>query len=105
MVEGQGAAGLQEYLAGLEPGPTAFLFALGATYIGGTLTTVMSLLFISSVFAALLAFHNAVARYLFALGREGLVPAQLGRTHRKHLSPHVGSLSQTALAFVIVCCS
>ena len=70
MVEGQGAAGLQEYLGGLQPDPTAFLFALGSTYIGAALTTVMSLLFISSVFAALLAFHNAVARYLFALGRE-----------------------------------
>ena len=62
----------------------------------------MSLLFVSSVFAALLAFHNAVARYLFALGREGLVPAQLGRTHPVHLSPHVGSLSQTVLAVVVV---
>jgi amino acid transporter len=102
MVEGQGAAGLQEYLAGLTPDPTVFLFALGATYIGTALTTVMSLLFISSVFAALLAFHNAVARYLFALGREGLVPEQLGRTHRVHLSPHVGSMSQSILAFVVV---
>lgn len=102
MVEGQGAAGLQEYLGGLQPDPTAFLFALGATYIGAALTTVMSLLFISSVFAALLAFHNAVARYLYALGREGLVPARLGRTHTKHLSPHIGSLSQSILAFVVV---
>ena len=102
MVEGQGAAGLQEYIAGLTPDPTAFLFELSATYIGGTLTTVMSLLFISSVFAALLAFHNAVARYLYALGREGLVPAALGRTHKIHLSPHVGSLSQTVLAVIIV---
>jgi amino acid transporter len=102
MVEGQGAAGLQEYLATLQPDPTAFLFALGATYFGATLTTVMSLLFISSVFAALLAFHNAVARYLYALGREGLVPAQLGHTHPKHLSPHTGSLSQSILALVVV---
>src|SRR6185295_14163130 len=75
---------------------------LGTTYIGPALTTVMSLLFISSVFAALLAFHNAVARYLYALGREGLVPAQLGRTHTKHLSPYTGSLSQSILAFVVV---
>ncbi len=101
MVEAQGASGLQEHLAGLAD-PTAFLFELGGTYIGGALTTAMSVLFISSVFAALLAFHNAVARYLYALGREGLVPAALGRTHRVHLSPHIGSLSQTALAVVIV---
>jgi amino acid transporter len=102
MVEGQGAVGLQEYLGSLQPDPTAFLFALGETYIGAVLTTVMSLLFISSVFAALLAFHNAVARYLYALGREGLVPERLGRTHAKHLSPHVGSLSQSILALVVV---
>ena len=62
----------------------------------------MSLLFISSVFAALLAFHNAVARYLYALGREGLVPERLGHTHAKHLSPHIGSLSQSILALVVV---
>ena len=62
----------------------------------------MSLLFISSVFAALLAFHNAVARYLYALGREGLIPAQLGHTHPKHLSPYTGSLSQSILALVVV---
>jgi amino acid transporter len=61
----------------------------------------MSLLFISSVFAALLGF-NAVARYLYALGREGLVPAQLGHTHRTHLSPHTGSLGQSILALIVV---
>jgi amino acid transporter len=102
MVEGQGAVGLQDFIGGLKPDPTAFLFALGDTYIGSSLTTVMSLLFISSVFAALLAFHNAVARYLFALGREGLVPATLGRTHRTHLSPHIGSAFQSVLALVVV---
>lgn len=102
MVEAQGAAGLQEHLAGLTPDPTVFLFELGATYLGGPLTIVMSLLFVSSVFAALLAFHNAVARYCYALGREGLVPAHLGRTHTVHLSPHVGSVSQSVLALVVV---
>jgi amino acid transporter len=102
MVNGQGGVGLQDFIGGLKPDPTSFLFVLGDTYIGSSLTTVMSLLFVSSVFAALLAFHNAVARYLFALGREGFVPARLGRTHAVHLSPHIGSLSQSGLALVVV---
>jgi amino acid transporter len=102
MVNGHGVPGLVDYLAGLEPDPTEFLFELGDVYIGHALTTLMSLLFVSSVFAALLAFHNAVARYLFALGREGLVPAALGRTHPKHQSPHLGSVAQTVLAFIVV---
>jgi amino acid transporter len=83
--------------------PTDYLFAMSVPYIGDFLTNkVMLFLFASSLFAALLAFHNAVARYGYALGREGLVPERLGRTHSVHLSPHMGSLSQTVLAAVVV---
>jgi hypothetical protein len=32
MVEGQGGAGLQDYLGDRKTDPTAFLFALGQTY-------------------------------------------------------------------------
>jgi amino acid transporter len=102
MVNAQGPDTLTDFLGTLEPDPTAFLFVLSDTYVGSGLTTVMTLLFVTSVFAALLAFHNAVARYLFALGREGLVPETLGRTHQVHLSPHAGSLSQTGLAAAVV---
>lgn len=102
MVSGQGPSTLVEHIGGLEPDPTVFLFDLGGTYLGATATQVMSLLFATSVFAALLAFHNAVARYLFALGREGLVPARLGHTHSVHLSPHIGSLSQSVLAALVM---
>jgi len=38
-------------------------------------------LFATSLFAALLSFHNAVARYAFALGREGMLPSVLGRVN------------------------
>ena len=99
MVNAQGGQGLQEYIGGLKADPTAFLFVLSDTYIGSNLTTVMTLLFATSVFAALLAFHNAVARYFFALGREGLLPTPLARPTRS--TPHCGSLSQSALAFVV----
>ena len=62
----------------------------------------MSLLLISSVFAALLAFHNAAARYFYVMGREGLLPAALGRTHAAHQSPHAGSLLQTILGVIVL---
>ena len=38
------------------------------------------MLFLTSLFAAALAFHNCVWRYIFALGRENVLPAALGRT-------------------------
>lgn len=83
--------------------PTNFLFAISEPYIGAFLSSkVMVLLFATSIYAALLAFHNAVARYAYALGREGLVPETLGRTHPQHLSPHMGSISQSVLAFVVM---
>ncbi|MFN8196459.1 MAG: APC family permease [Nocardioidaceae bacterium] len=85
------------------PAPTDFLFAMATPYLGDFLVgKVMLFLFASSLFAALLAFHNAVARYAYALGREGLVPEQLGKTHAAHLSPHMGSLSQSVLATLVV---
>src|SRR6185369_8680431 len=69
---------------------------------GGLVTQIISILLISSVFAALLAFHNVAARYFYVLGREGLLPASLGQTHDAHQSPHLGSLVQTVLAVVVV---
>jgi amino acid transporter len=100
MVNGEGADKLMATLGGMDP--TTFVFALSERYVGGWLTTIMSLLLITSVFAALLAFHNAAARYFYVLGREGLLPAGLGRTHDAHQSPHLGSILQTVLAFVVV---
>ncbi|MBN9643213.1 APC family permease [Corynebacterium mendelii] len=58
--------------------------------------------FITSLFAALFAFHNAIARYILTLGREGVLPEFLGRTSPKTHAPIGGSLTQSALAFVCI---
>jgi amino acid transporter len=101
MVNGAGADKLMGLLGGLQ-NPPDLVFILSDTFVGHKLTVLMSLLLISSVFAALLAFHNAAARYFYVLGREGLLPAALGQTHNEHQSPHLGSVLQTVLALVIV---
>jgi amino acid transporter len=100
MVLGVGADKVVETIGAL-PDPAAYVFILSDQYVGGWLTTIMSVLLVTSVFAALLAFHNAAARYFFVLGREGLLPAGLGQTHGAHQSPHLGSVLQTVLAIVI----
>jgi amino acid transporter len=106
MVNGTGPDKLMDVLGGLKD-PTTFIYTLSDQYVPGsiakfTLSDAMSLLFISSVFAALLAFHNAAARYFYVLGREGLLPAGLGRTHDEHQSPHLGSVLQSAFALAVV---
>ena len=101
MVLGVGADKVVETIGGL-PDPTAYVFILSDQYVGGWLTTIMSVLLVTSVFAALLAFHNAAARYFYVLGREGLLPAKLGHTHGAHQSPHTGSVLQTVLGIVVL---
>ena len=83
-------------------GPGTFLFRVNAEFVGGFTDHAIQWLVVTSLFAALLATHNATARYFFALGREGLLPASLGRTHPTLKSPHVAGAVQIALSAVIV---
>ncbi|QTX05374.1 APC family permease [Agromyces archimandritae] len=83
-----------------EAGPPLF-FGFVAERLGTVWVDVMSLLFITSIFAALVSFHNAVARYLFSLGREGVLPARLAVVGRGG-GPVAGSLTQSAIAVVVI---
>jgi len=73
-----------------------------AAHWGATVSTIAGLLFLTSNFAALLSFHNGVARYLFALGRERVLPVALSRVGARSGGPVAGSLAQTALAVVVL---
>lgn len=101
LVVGAGAGGLVAHLQAMAD-PTRFLFELADRYVGRWLAAIMSVLFVTSVFAGLLAFHNAAARYFYVLGRDGLLPRRLGHTHARHASPHVGSVVQTVIGVVVV---
>ncbi len=78
------------------------IFTLINRYGGELLYDLSAVLLCTSVLASLLALHNAASRYLFALGREGVLPSPLGRYHARHLSPHVASVTLTLLSIVII---
>ncbi|MEU9113942.1 APC family permease [Streptomyces sp. NPDC048483] len=84
-----------------EHGP-GLIFALAEQRLGTLFTDVLHLFFVTGIFAAMLSCHNVVARYAFAMGREGLLPAPLGRTAKASGAPALGSLLQTVLALVVV---
>jgi amino acid transporter len=90
------------YATAGNPDPTTVLFIAGAERLGALWGTAAALLFATSLFAALLSFHNAVARYAFALGREGVIPSSFGRVYRRTGAPWIASLSQTILALTVV---
>ncbi|MFF2851777.1 APC family permease [Streptomyces sp. NPDC058001] len=85
----------QEQSAGL-------LFGLTESRLGATFTDVLHVLFVTGMFAAVLSFHNVVARYTFAMGREGLLPATFGRTNSASGAPGTGSLLQTVISAVVI---
>ncbi|GIG91709.1 APC family permease [Plantactinospora endophytica] len=87
--------------AAIEAGP-GVVFGTLAEYSGSTVADLANVLFITSVLAALLSFHNGVARYLFALGRERVLPAFLSQTGVRTGAPVAGSLAQTVLALGVV---
>lgn len=86
--------------ASLEFGPD-LMFVFMTEHTSVILADIMTLLFITSLFAALQAFHNAVARYLYSLGRENVVPAWFSRTSKSG-APWAGSITQTIIAVVVV---
>src|SRR5215469_9854309 len=71
-------------------------------YAGHWVAVLLSYLIITGSFACGMAFHNTTARYFYSLGREGLLPKALGRTHPRFKSPHIASIVQSIIAAGIV---
>ncbi|RFU22475.1 APC family permease [Geodermatophilus marinus] len=76
--------------------PGGIVVATAEQYVGTVAADVMTVLFVTSLFAAILAFHNVLARYVFSLGNTGVLPGVCGRSHTRHASPHVASLLTSA---------
>ncbi|MFG3256990.1 APC family permease [Streptomyces sp. NPDC048172] len=104
---------LTAWLIGVAAGPdhvvekareesSALIFALAEPRLGTAFTDVLHILFVTGAFGCMLAFHNVVSRYAFAMGREGLLPRKVGRASASTGAPAYGSLVQTAVSVVVV---
>lgn len=94
-----GAGNLQA--AATEAGP-GLVFAALAEHWSPMVADLATVLFLTSVFAALLSFHNGVARYVFALGRERVLPSRLGKVGPTSGGPVAGSLTQSVIGLAVV---
>ena len=79
-----------------------FYFIPALHYGGAFLKGALSWFIITGSFACGMAFHNTTARYMYSLGREGVLPQALGRTHPRFRSPHIASVTQSIIAAVIL---
>jgi amino acid transporter len=96
------AAGPGEVVAAADRHSTRLLFVLAAERLPAALVDLGNALYLTSLLAAALAFHHVCARYLFALGREGIGPAWWARTSTRTAAPVAGSLIATGAASVAV---
>jgi len=74
-------------------------------HLGHGAVVLFEFLLMSGSYACGMAFHNCASRYIYAIGREDLVPGfgkTLGASHPRHGSPYIAGFVQTAVATVIV---
>ncbi len=81
--------------------PAAVLFGLSTEYVGSWMTELFGWVVLTSLFAAMLAFQNSAARYLFSMGRAGVLPKALDRTNTSQ-APWVATVWVSMIALVVV---
>ena len=74
-------------------------------HLGPWAVDLFRILLMTGSFACGMAFHNCASRYIYAIGRENVIPGMrktIGATHPLHGSPHIAGLIQTLFAAVVV---
>ncbi len=98
VVQAFGQADVQASAGELGPG---LFFATIHQYVGGWAEHAMYALIVTSVYAAQLAFHNAINRYTFGMAESGALPRVFARTNHAG-SPAFAGAVQSALAMTVV---
>ncbi|MFC9549943.1 APC family permease [Rhodococcus sp. NPDC056960] len=78
------------------------IFFVSGQALGPWAAHVFQVLIVTAIFAAIVTFHNNLSRYLYAIGRQGLVWKRLGHTSRVNKTPHVAAVTQTISAAIVV---
>jgi amino acid transporter len=101
IVQAFGPNAVQEFAAGhLDAGDTAYIAA--GNFAGEWCVNLMSVLIVTSIFAAQLSFHNTINRYTLSLSREGIFPKRSGRISQRYRTPSAAGFDQTLLALAFV---
>lgn len=99
LISAWGDAGAWEIAAS---NPDAMLPLATQQYLGTVAFHIVQALYVTSLFACVLSFHNIVTRYMFTLSNRKALPALLGQAHPTHKSPHRASAILTIVALVFI---
>ncbi len=71
-------------------------------YLGTVGEHIIQVLFVTSLFACILSFHNIVSRYVFTLSGRSALPQRLGHAHARLGSPHRASVATGVVVGVLL---
>ncbi|MEW6486111.1 MAG: APC family permease [Pseudomonadota bacterium] len=97
-----GALGYQEAPRIANEQSGNLIFYVANKVLGPSSTLFFNIFIITSLFAAIVTFHNNIARYFYTLGRQGLVWKALGYTRKKKQTPYIASFVQSAIAILFI---
>jgi amino acid transporter len=75
---------------------------LASTFVGSWLGVGLVIFVLTSNFASAFAMHQTMVRYLYSMGREGLVPQIFGRTHPRWRSPYPAIFAQSGFSLLVI---
>jgi len=91
-----GPTRMASYAGALVPG-----ISIMGSYLGVGAAIIITVLFINSLLTGLVVLTNATSRVLMAMGRDGLAPKILSKTHDKRMTPYVSAGVVALSAFAI----
>ena len=81
--------------------PANVLITVANQSVGTWLGTLIGWLILTSLFAATVAFQNSASRYLFALGRGGVLPGAMAKVNGRG-APQNASIVTTVLSILVI---
>ncbi|MBI4940546.1 MAG: APC family permease [Actinobacteria bacterium] len=80
--------------------PTGTALATAAAYLGKIGADIITVLLVTSIFAANLAAHNVTTRYVYSLSVDRIFPKVLSVVHHTEVSPHRASITTTVVSLL-----
>jgi amino acid transporter len=83
-------------------GDSSPFVTMATQYGSATLVTLIALAGLSSILAVTIGVNNAIARVLYVMGRENVLPSALGKLHPKFRTPFNAIVFQSSVALVLL---
>ncbi|WP_019579861.1 APC family permease [Pseudomonas mandelii] len=80
--------------------PAGAFFDVAKQFAGELFYKLVTILLITSTFAAHLSIQNVTTRYVYSLAVDGVFPASLGVAHQRHFSPSRASMTSSLLYLI-----